>query len=111
MRLYRKETAVGFEVNAVFDRDSAENNDVVPQDGRVETITFEGTHTGDRATREAADDALKALLATAEPVTCQTKFPGYDLEGFVTAYNSNLEARFGTGRHDYALQFTVGERA
>ena len=111
MRQYQKTTEVGVEPTAIFNRDSAENNDVVPDAGVTERIVFEGTHTGTRAQRASDDAALSDLLATADPITCETAFPGYDLEGYVTAYNSTFEARFGQEKHDYRLEFTVGERA
>jgi hypothetical protein len=111
MRQYQKTTEVGVDPRAVFDRDSAENNDVVPDAGVTETIVYEGTHTGDQATRANDDAALSDLLATADPVTCETAFPGYNVDGYVTAYNSTFEARFGQEKHDYRLEFTIGQRA
>jgi len=111
MRQYQKRTEVGVEPTAVFNRDSAENNDVVPDAGVTETIVFEGTHTGDQTTRANADAALRDLLATKEPVPCETAFPGYSLEGYVTGYSSTFEARFGQDKHDYRVEFTLGQRA
>ena len=111
MRQYRKTAEMDVDATPVFNRDSAEDNIVVPSSGVTETIVFEGTHTGDQSTRATADAALRDLLATQEPVTCDTAFPGYSLEGYVTAYNSTFNARFGQDKHDYRLEFTVGQRA
>lgn len=111
MRQYQKSTELGVDPRAIFDRDSAENNDVVPDAGVTERIVFEGTHTGTQSQRATDDAALSNLLATADPVTCDTAFPGYSLDGYVTAYNSTFEARFGQTKHDYRLEFTVGQRA
>jgi len=111
MRQYQKTTEVGVDPTAIFDRDNAENNDVVPEAGVTETIVFEGTHTGSQSTRATADSNLDALLATKNPVTCETAFPGYNLDGYVTGYSSTFEARFGQDKHDYRIEFTVGQRA
>ena len=111
LRNYAVSRSVGLDVTGVFDRDSAENNDAVFNEGVQQSITFEGTHTGTLADRQAADAALTDRVATKDPVTLNTQFPGYTLEGYLTSYNSNLEARFGDGRHDYALEFIEGRRA
>lgn len=111
MRQYQKTTEVGVEPRAVFDRDSSENNDVVPEAGVTERIAFEGTHTGTQTERANADAALDNLLATAGPVTCETLFPGYNLDGYVTAYESDFDSGYANNRHNYRIEFTVGQRA
>lgn len=101
----------GVEVNAVYNRTSAENNDVVANEGVRHEITFDGIHTGTHAERRAADDALEALLGQRDPVAFETRFPGYTLQGYVLGYDSNLEARFGENSHHYSLRFVEGTRA
>jgi len=103
----------GYEVDtfALFNRDSAQDNDIQADSAVEHQIRFEGTHTGPRADRRQADAALDALAPTKQNVTLETYWPGYDVDGFVLNYQSNFEARFGTGRHDYRLEFVVGERA
>lgn len=101
---------VGFSPNAVYDTDSAENNDVVPEDGVQHRIVFRGTHTGSDSQRATADDNLQSLI-DGNQVTFQTRFPGYALDGFVTGYETNLESRFGTQSHQFALTFVEGQRA
>jgi hypothetical protein len=111
MRSYQVDRSVGVEPTAVFDRDNAENNDIVAQAGVTQQVTFEGTHTGPRAERRTADAALDALAGTRENVTLETYFPGYELDGYLVAYDSNFQASYGTGRHNYRLEFVEGERA
>lgn len=111
MRQYQLQRSIGTDPAAVFDRDSAENNDIITDEGVTRTVVFEGTHTGPRAERRTADDALDNLLATRENVALETLFPGYTIDGYVTGYNSDFEARFGTGKHTYRLEFTEGQRA
>ena len=101
----------GINPNPVYNRTSAENNDVVATEGVRHEISFEGTHTGTDAERTAADDALHALIGQQTPVTFETRFPGYNVEGYVMGYNSTLEARFGTGSHHYSLRFIEGTKA
>lgn len=111
MRDYRVNRSVGIEVNAVFDRDSAENNDAVFDAGTTTTVTYEGVHSGTLAERQQTDAALDALVGTETAVDFDTKFPGYTLSGFVTGYTSTLEQQQGGNAHRYSLEFTVGERA
>lgn len=115
MRDYRVETSIGVEVNAVFNRNTAENNDVIPQEGRGRVVAYEGVHTGTQTERAAADAALRDLLATREDVTLETVFPGYSMDGFVMGYNSTFPQNrsFGTteGSHQYRIEFVEGTRA
>lgn len=111
MRTYQMDRSLGVDPQALFDRDTAENNDILTESGVQQNLVFEGTHTGTREERRQADAALNELLGTKNAVTLDTYFPGYTLEGFVTAYNSNFQASFGTGKHDYRLEFVEGQRA
>jgi hypothetical protein len=111
LRQYQGESSVGLELNAVFDRDTAENNDAVLQAGTEQRVTFEGTHTGTLAERQAADADLDAKVATTNQITLETRFPGYSLEGYVLAYSSDLDTQYGGNSHQFALEFLVGERA
>lgn len=99
----------GIDPRPVYDVSSAENNDIVASDGVRQMVTYRGTHTGTDATRAAADAALAGLQGS--QVTFETRFPGYDLDGFVLDYSSNLEARLGAGMHQYSLVFIEGDRA
>jgi hypothetical protein len=103
--------SVGVSPNAVFDRDSAENNDAVLDEGVQQTLTFEGIHVGTPAERANAHDALDNLVATADPITLETRFPGYSLEGFVTAYGPTQESRFAGEMNHFAFEFVEGTRA
>jgi len=111
MRSYEVSKTIGVEVNPVFDRSTAENNDIVVEEGEQTTVVYEGTLTGSAATREAKDDTLRALAPTSSPVTLETKFPGYDLDGYVTAYASRQRSDMGEERHDYRIEFTEGIKA
>jgi hypothetical protein len=94
----------------VYDVDNAENNDVVPEDGDQQTITFRGTLTGTEAERRAVENDLKALQ-DGDQRTFKTRFPGYSLDGFVTNYTSSIEARMGETMTQFDLEFIEGERA
>jgi hypothetical protein len=111
MRDYRMNRSVGVSVNAVFGRDSAENNDVVFEQGVEQTVVFEGVHSGTLADRRTADAALAALVATQNSVTLSTRFPGYDLDMFVTNYESTLEQQRGGNSHRYRIEMIEGTRA
>jgi hypothetical protein len=111
MRDYQMRKEVGIEVNAVFDRDSAENNDAVFEAGVTRTITFEGVHSGTLTERQNADAALDALVGSKNNVTLETKFPGYNLSVFVTSYNSTLEQQRGGNSHRYRIEMIEGKRA
>jgi len=109
-RQYESTREVQTEVKPRFSRDTAQTNDIIIQSKAVQTITFRGTHTGPQAQRASDDAALDDLLATKEEVQCKTKIPGYTVPGFVTGYDSDFNADFGEEKHNYELQFTVGER-
>lgn len=111
MRLWECERSVGVSPTAVFDRDSAENNDALIDEGVQQQFVFEGTHTGDPATREAANTTLSNLVGQPSPVTLETKFPGYSVEGFVTAYETQQQQRMGDQSHQYRLEFVIGQEA
>jgi len=116
MRDYRVETSIGVNVNAVFARDTAENNDVVPEEGRGRVLTFEGVHTGTQSERATADAALRDRLATEENVTLETSFPGYSMDGFLMRYNSTYPQNRSfddstKGAHQYRIEFVEGGRA
>jgi hypothetical protein len=111
MRDFRVGREIGVEVNAIFDRDTAENNDVLINEGVQQVVQFEGVHSGSRSARATADENLRDLLATQTNVTLDTYFPGYSLDGFVTAYNSTFEQQRGDTSHRYRVEFTVGQRA
>lgn len=107
MRLFKANRSFGYDPNPVYNKSSAENNDIVATGGVTHEVTFEGTHTGDVATRKAADDALEALIGAGQ-VTFETRFPGYSLDGFVLGYESNFENRHGASQHQYTLRFLEG---
>jgi len=111
MRDYQMNRSVGVNVNAVFDRDSAENNDVVFEKGTQQTVVFEGEHTGTLTERQNADTALDALVATKNSVTLETRFPGYNLDVFVTNYESTLEQQHGGNSHRYRIEIIEGTRS
>lgn len=111
MRDYRMRRSVGTEVNAIWNRDSAENNEIIFNEGVQQSITFEGVHSGTLSARRTADSNLRDLLATKNNVPVETRFPGYDLEMYVTAYNSTLEAGRGTDSHRYRIELVEGQRA
>lgn len=96
-----------FDENAIYGDDTAENNEIVAEEGTRHELTFEGTHTGTFAERAAADDALQTLIGN-EQVTLETRFPGYSLDGFVLGYDSNLEQRFADTHHQFTLRFMEG---
>ena len=111
LRSLQVERSLQLETKGVFDRDSAESNDILGQSSGVQTVTYEGTHTGPRTERRAADTTLSNLVAERTPITLRTRFPGYDLEGYIISYQSDFRQSFGTGRHDYRLEFVEGQRA
>jgi hypothetical protein len=111
MRDYQVSTELGLDPRAVFDRDSAENNDIVVQDGRLQTVTYDGVISGTLSERQAKDQALDAKVATGDPITLETKFPGYDLEGYLINYTSTLEQQRAGNSHRYRIEFVVGQRA
>lgn len=110
-RDYRVEKSLGQETRAVFDRDSAENNDVIINEGPRRSVAFEGVITGTVSERQTKDAALDAKVATADPITLETHFPGYSIDGFVTAYSSTFEGQRGNNSHRYRLEFIEGRRA
>lgn len=111
MRQYEVERSVGFEVKGIWNRETAENNDIVLEEGAQQVIRFEGTITGTREERESKDAALRDRLATADPITLETRFPGYELGGYVVGYNSEQRREHGERMHYYTLQFIEGTRA
>jgi len=111
MRDYRVSRSVGVSANAVFDRESAENNDIVFETGVEQTVVFEGVHSGTLADRQNVDAALAGLVATQDSVTLDTKFPGYSLLVFVTNYESTLEQQRGGNSHRYRIEMIEGTRA
>jgi hypothetical protein len=111
MRDYKMNRSVGVNVNAVFDRDSAENNDVVFENGTEQTVVFEGEHSGTLTDRQNTDAALAALVARQNSVTLETRFPGYSLDIFVTNYESTLEQQRGGNSHRYRIEMIEGTRA
>lgn len=96
-------------VKPVYDKTSAQNNDVIGDEGVRHEFVYEGTHTGSNSARATADANLAALEGT--QATLKTRFPGYSLDGYVLNYDSNLEARFGTNSHHFTLRFIEGEPA
>jgi len=111
MRDYQMNRSVGIEQNAVFNRDSAENNDIVFEEGVEQTVVFEGVHSGPLTDRQNADAALDALTPTQNSVPLETRFPGYELEVFVTNYESTLEQQRGGNSHRYRIEMIEGTRA
>lgn len=111
LRELRVQRSIGVNPSPVYDRGSAENNDVVVEEGVQHEVTFQGTHTGSASARASADSTLDGLAASKNPVTLETRFPGYSLDGFVVGYDSDYEQRFGGQSHHYTLQFVEGTRA
>jgi hypothetical protein len=109
MRQFRSERSVGFEPNAIFDKESAENNDIVANEGTQQRWVFEGTLTGTQSARASKDSALRDLQGTQQ--TLETRWPGYHVNGFVLNYNSDIEARFAGNRTHFSLTFIEGQRA
>ena len=107
----RVSKSVGIEPKGVFDRDSAENNDIVMTEGVQRSLVFEGTHTGTASARATASNTLENLVATKDSVTLETRFPGYSIEGFVNAYGPTQESRFGDEMNHYRVEFVEGTRA
>lgn len=110
-RDFRKTRSIGTNVNAVFKRESAENNDIEVDEGVQESWTFEGTHTGTSTQRANAHNTLQNLVATKDPVTLKTRFPGYSVDGFVIGYGPTQESRFGDSLNHYQFEFVQGIRA
>lgn len=116
MRDYRVQTSIGIEPNPLFDRTTAENNDIVINEGRQRRVTFNGVHTGTRSERQNADNALENLLATKNNITLETQFPGYSIDGYLLNYNSTFGQATAfdnsvDGSHQYTVEFVEGERA
>lgn len=111
MRDYRVNRSVGLDPKAIFNRSSAENNDIVSTAGVEQRVVFEGTITGSQSVRESKDAALDAKVATKDPLILKTQFPGYGLSGYVTRYDSVQETRFGEKLHHYRFEFVEGQRA
>lgn len=110
LRELRSTREVEFDAKAIYDKTTAENNDVVVTDGTQQTLVFRGTHTGTDSQRASADSDLEGLIGSGQ-VTFETAWPGYDLDGFVVGYDSDLEARFGDEMHHFTLTFVEGEPA
>lgn len=111
MRDYRVSKTIEADVNAVFNRDSAENNDIVPTEGPQRTVTFEGEWYGTLAERQANDQTIDALVGDRTNVTLETRFPGYSIDGYVTSYTSDLQQQTGGNSHRYRVEFVEGQRA
>lgn len=92
------------DVRSIYNRDTAESNDIVAEEGVQRIWTFEGTHTGTETERSNADAALDSLLGTGL-VDFETRFPGYTVEGKVLSYNSDFRAQYGESYHQFALTF------
>ena len=98
------------DVTPLYNKSSAEVNDVKASGSTQHQIEFEGTHTGTDSQRAAADDALEALIGDSS-TTFETRFPGYSLDGAMMEYESNLESTFGTNMHQYRLRFLEAREA
>jgi hypothetical protein len=109
------EKSIGVDPTPVFDRDSAENNDIINEEGSQRRVSFEGVHTGTQTERASADSALADLYASKENITLETQFPGYSMDGYLVGYNSTFEQNraFGSteGSHRYRVEFVEGQRA
>lgn len=110
MRELRVRRTFGFTANPIYDKSSAENNDIVIDEGVTQEVLYEGTHTGTQSARATADQNLDALIGAGK-VTLETRFPGYDLDGFLLDYGSDYESRFGGNMHHYSLRFVEGIKA
>lgn len=110
LRDMRVEKFLEFEVNAIYNKDSAEDTELVVDTGVQHRFEIAGTHTGTRAEREAADKALDAVIGDDE-IDLVTRFPGYTKTGSVTQYRPERNAGYGSGRHDYTLTFIEATEA
>lgn len=113
IREYRMEISIGQETRAVFDpeRQRTDNNDVIIEEGEQRILSFEGTFTGTASQREQQQSDLNDKVATADPITLTTRFPGYDIQGFLIAEGETEESRFGITSNHYRLEFVEGIRA
>jgi len=109
-RLMRVSTQFGIDVSSLFNKATAEENDIEPDSSIQTQISFEGTITGTESQRAAKDAALDSLLAESL-VTFETRFPGYSLDGVVNEYTSDFEQGTGGNSHDYSLQFQEAREA
>jgi hypothetical protein len=109
LRQFKSRREMSTQTNAVWGKDTAENNDVVAQEGPTQRWTFEGTHTGTESERASADATLRGLIGS--QVTLQTRFPGYAVDGYVLNYDSDFEQRHGERKHHFTLEFIEGKRA
>lgn len=107
LREFESVREIEYEPNALYGSGTATNNDVLATDGLVQRFTFRGTHTGSNSARATADSNLQALIGAGQ-VTLETKWPGYDIQGYVTRYNSDFETRYGSSRHNFELEFVEG---
>lgn len=100
------EVTKGFEteVDALYGKQSASNNQIVVDDGTRHEFMIEGTHTGSIASRRQADADLESLIGAGE-VDLVTRFPGYTKRGKVLNYESNFDASYGTDSHQYRFTF------
>lgn len=110
MRDYQVSREIGLEVNPVFTTGNAtaERNDIVETEGPLRTIVYEGTATGSPEQRQALDGTLTNLEANQNKITLNTKFPGYNLEGFLIKYDNDQQARLGSQMSHYRIEFAQG---
>jgi hypothetical protein len=108
---YQVNREVGLNPKPVYNRESAENNDIIMEDGPRQTIVFEGEWSGDISVRRQRDAEIDSLVATKNPITLETRFPGYNLDGFLINYESTLEDQRGGNSHRYRVEFVEGTRA
>lgn len=104
LRQLSVERAFEYEVDPLYDKSTASNNQVRATSGVQHRIQFQGTHTGDRTTRRQADDELQALIGAGE-LDFETRFPGYTKTGKVLNYETTDEAGFADNQHHYTLSF------
>lgn len=110
LRQMRVRREFSVDVTPLYNKDSAESNDIQASGSVQHQVSFDGTHTGTDSQRAAADDDLEALIGDAS-TTFETRFPGYSLDGAVMEYESNLESTFGTNMHQYSLRFLEAREA
>lgn len=110
LRDLRVRRSFGVSVNAIYNKSSAANNDIIQNEGERREVTFKGTHTGTKSERATADANLESLIGGGQ-VALETAFPGYTLDGFVTGYDPSLETRHGGNKHHFELSFMEGRPA
>jgi hypothetical protein len=94
----------GIDPMPLYDKSSAEVNDIQVSGNRQHRIVFEGTWTGDDATRRGNEDTIEALVGQSG-INMELRLPGYTLTGTVLDYSRDYESTYGTDQHQYRVEF------